>query len=102
MDKKISLRVVLLTALIAAATAFKSAAESAKQAVADDDAKAAALQTQLDDANAKLEDAQKHLADFQAEETLDQHPELVSAMSDLGVTDGQVTPPPAAAGDTQA
>jgi hypothetical protein len=101
-EKKISLKAVLLTAVLTAALAFKTAAEAATASLAsvqtDDDATKKAWAdalAQLATANAALADAQQHLADFQDEETLDQHPELVAQMTALGVTDAQVVAPPA-------
>jgi hypothetical protein len=99
-DKRISIKTTLLIAVMAAAAAFKTAAESFKASFGADESDKAALAAQRDaataqlaEANAKLADAQAHLASFQGEETLEDHPELVSAMSNLGVTDGAVAPP---------
>jgi uncharacterized protein YlxW (UPF0749 family) len=101
-DTRLSLRKTLFMAVLAAAAAFHAAAEQFKAAAESDETDKQKLQTQLDDANAQLDDAHKQLATaqdelakFQAEEKLEDHPELTDQLTALGVTDGEVTTPAA-------
>jgi uncharacterized protein YlxW (UPF0749 family) len=107
-DTRISMRKAVFVALLSIAATFQAVAQSAKQALdktqekaADDDVARAALvdlQQKYTESQTQLATVQQQLASFQSEEKVEDHPDIESQLSALGVDNGEVTTPAGAVG----